>query len=732
MSGRGVRLHLLALVGYALLTLLILYPVVLKTGTHAAGYDWFSFHWNMWWIRHALTTPGLNVYESSYVFFPFTNNMAYHTLAEVWYPLWAVLEPLIGTLAAMTVILCVISTLNGYAMFALLRSEGVGPGLALVGGAALQALPITRYFLYNTHINLANWFWLPVHILLWKQIARAVDQGQYRRASGWALVQGIGLYGVGLSDLQFPIFLAFVMIPIGLVSLWRSRQRVPLALAGLLAVGLALGLLWVAGPLPYLARPEGTFAPGSVEGRPGIPFPGGYLSVAETWWLWNTPSTGAFITVATLAALALSLVRRGPPGRWLWFWIMLPPCVLSMGPTLTLGEAHIPMPFRLLHAATGGMFGMPWRLAPIAAIAALVFAGKTFTPAVAAQGRARPLIVAALLALLVWESRLLEGAPLELVPTRYAVYDAIGAERGQAGIPDYMVLEVPTAVGTGEVILGDPRAVQLQYFAIFHQRPTVNGFVARAPVEHFWWAYIDDPMMAWLGQRRLLEPERVEALLRERIAGWPIGYVVIHRNLIGPNTPAPQEIVGFLNALDEVLCPVGVEGEAAELIAYRARWHPAGCPPRTPPEIAPGVYEIDIGAPGDDAFLGLGWHWPERIFDRAVRWTGEYPEARLYVDLPPGEYRIMLTAQAFWAPRTLRVLVGGVALAGDAGPSAAVETGALQTFSFVLPAEVVGAGRHLEVTLAYDDRLIPAEVGQSPDSRPLAVMIDRIRFARQP
>jgi hypothetical protein len=230
-------------------------------------------------------------------------------------------------------------------------------------------------------------------------------------------------------------------------------------------------------------------------------------------------------------------------------------------------------------------------------------------------------------------------------------------------------------------------------------------------------------MLAWLGQRRYLEPENIENQLRERIFEWPIGYVVIHQDTIGRVGPTNQEIVGYFNTLPDLLCPVFVEGDA---VAYRTAWHPDGCPERIPPEIEPGLYQIDIGSVGDEKFIGWGWHGPENIAGISVRWNGEYPQTQSYVDLPFGGYEISLSAQAFNEPRTLRVLVNDTPL----DEPVSVSTESLQTFTFTLPAEIVGDGQQLNLTLDYDGWVVPNDVNQGGDMRKLALMVDWIRFQR--
>ena len=298
----------------------------------------------------------------------------------------------------------------------------------------------------------------------------------------------------------------------------------------------------------------------------------------------------------------------------------------------------------------------------------------------------------------------------------------MGQERGDP-YDDYVVLEVPTGAGTGEVLLGDPEAITLQYYGTIHGKRMVNGFISRAPLEHFWYLHVDDPMLSWFGQRRMLEEQRVIQQLRERIVEWPIGYIVVHQDFIRRNNVSPLEITGFLNSLDDLLCAPVVEGDA---VFYRTAWHPDGCTPRTPPESEPGVYRVDVGTPDDVRYLGWGWHAPETIAGITLRWAGDQPQARLYVDLPPGAYTVTVSMQAFEEPRRVTLVVNGRPLAGEV----TVSEDSLRAYTFDLPAEVLAARAHTTVRIDYDSWLVPAEIGPSADPRRLSVAVDWIRFER--
>jgi len=734
---RAVRLNLSALAVYIGFAFLLLFPLIFNNGVKVAGFDFFNYHWNFWWIRHAFSTPGLNIYQTDFVFFPLMNNFGYHALAAFWYPFWAMLEPLFGTLTAINAIIFIVCVLNGFVLYVWMRSENIAPALALIGGLALQTLPISRYFYYNTHLNLMDWFWLPAFLLFWKHITLHVQSKQVMRALAWTVITGCAIWGLGLTDLQFPIFVGFVLIPYGLWTLWRSPARLALISLGILAIVIGGGLLWVAGPLPYMARFDGVLAPGPAEDRPGIPFPAGFFSMNTEWWEWDRPSLGAFVTCALIVSfIAWWTARRkpSPPRRgiqtraWFWLLVAVPPFVLSLGADLRIGDLVIPLPYRFMHAVTQGNFRMPWRLAPTYTIAAMLFCGLVWARIVPTWNsrRVHPgwlLAGGTIIVLMAFSVRLFETAPLQDVPPTYETINAMGHERG-GEYERYMVLDVPVALGTGEVLLGDWRAIQLQYYSIIHHKRTLNGFVSRAPIDPLWQIHMLDPLTAWLGQRAPLDAPAARDLLAARVYEYPIGYIVIHTRLLDSNTPVLQEMLAFFNAQDDLLCPPVTE---RDLIAYRTRWHPDGCEARTPPQTEPGVYEVDIGA-DDNAYLGSGWHWRENIFDLTMRWAGAAPRADLFLDLPPGDYQLTFTAQSFAQPRTIRVLVNDSPL----GDPFTILPDAFSAFTVDVPAALSDDGRHIRLSFVYDDVVVPADIGQSADPRPLAIMLDTVQWRSMP
>jgi hypothetical protein len=101
--------------------------------------------------------------------------------------------------------------------------------------------------------------------------------------------------------------------------------------------------------------------------------------------------------------------------------------------------------------------------------------------------------------------------------------------------------------------------------------------------------------------------------------------------------------------------------------------------------------------------------------------------ADIYVDLPPGEYDLVVAMQAFWEARQITLEVNGI----ETGDPVEVGTGGLGEYTWHIPAEAIGNGQHLRVTLRYDAVTVPVEVGQSADQRRLAVAVDWLRFAQR-
>jgi hypothetical protein len=694
--------------------------------------DYYHFHWNYWWIRHALTN-GLNAYETHYVFAPHTSSLALHTLTPFWYPIWALLEPTFGTITAMLGVYFIALVLNGFVFHTFLEEQGTPAALALVGGVLLQGSALMVESLRWTMVNLMGWFWIPLVILLWMRVAR--------RPSGrlvWSGLLGVTLWAMILTDLQYALFLGITFMPIVVWTLakattWWESGRV--AALGLAAVLLALFLLSATGTLQaVLAFDRSVLATTPADRAPALSFPEAYfLRLAQGI------SLGILVMPLFVAGIVLFAARQRNGYRTLlrplqapsavWLIASIAPLILSTGDKLTILGYEIPMPYFVLHDLLGGTFRYPERFANLFIIVGLAFAmpeiGLWVERLRKTQQRHIFQLGAALLLLIsLVDVRIFQSLPTQPVPTRYGFYEVMGEEAY-----DYVVLEIPTAGASGEGLVGQTDWAATQFYGVTHGKRMINGHLSRVDPWRYLYMETEDPMLAWMGQRRYLDEEAVRAQLAERIHAFPIGYIVIHTQWLPQNGPTLQEIVGFLNAQIDLVCPFWIEGDA---LVYRTSWHPGGCPTRIPAILSDGSYEIDIGSIYDQRFIGWGWHWREDVGGTTWRWTGDYPRlggervpdggflhSDLYLELPTGVYTLRLGAQAFAETRAITLTQDGMLLG-----TAKVEAGSLQEFSFSL----TSAGGLMNIRLVYDAVLTPAFVGQGDDRRRLAVAVDYLRF----
>jgi hypothetical protein len=126
-------------------------------------------------------------------------------------------------------------------------------------------------------------------------------------------------------------------------------------------------------------------------------------------------------------------------------------------------------------------------------------------------------------------------------------------------------------------------------------------------------------------------------------------------------------------------------------VVYRTAWHP-WLPARTPPEIAPSSAG-STWQRGNDKPLGP---WQEEIVPGlSARWTGQFPQSQVYVNLPRGAYTVTLAAQSYLQARTLRLEVNGTTTG-----EVTLSPDSLEAVTFSIPADLTGG--FMTLTLDYD------------------------------
>lgn len=267
-SFRAATTRQLALLAfYGLVTLLILNRLLFNVSTLVPDgplNDYDQFTWNYWWIGYALGTLHVDPYFTNYILYPFQHNLSMHTLAPILFPFYAVLHPFLGDPATLNVILWGSFVATGYITFLFVWRWSGKITASLIGGLLFMTTPALLDHAINFHANMWFMFWFPAIILLWDRVAVAE---QRNRAIIWALVFGVALWGLWLTDLEFLIWTPLLLIPFGILTLIQcptAALRLRLLVLGILSLIVMTGLGLIA-PLPAILRGDsgGSISPAS-------------------------------------------------------------------------------------------------------------------------------------------------------------------------------------------------------------------------------------------------------------------------------------------------------------------------------------------------------------------------------------------------------------------------------------------------------------------------------------
>lgn len=712
-SARWVGRHLAVFTFYLLAAALILNRLMFDLGGLVPTgplSDYHLFTWNYWWLDHALFRLHTDPYLTNYILYPQTHNLAAHTLAPILFPAHRLLYPLLGNPASLNVILWLSFALAGYVAFLFLRRFCSGMVFPLLGGTLYAFSPAMFDHAANYHANMWLMCWLPGMVLLWERVART-------RRTVWALIFGFVLWAVLLTDPQFLIWLPFLLIPYGLLTLIhaaRNRARVRLAALGMIALAVC-GLLSLIAPLPAMLRGGlGGTSPARyltarayslpISALVGIPG-GADRSIGRV--VPGLAAAGILLSAGRGLARRLRLGRQAqgtkplddsaPEAGGFWLLIALPPLIFALGPEIEVGGSLVPLPYRLLHDALGGLYRFPSRFAPVGVLALLAYIGLSLRPLFIARRGPRYAAVVALTLLIALDTRLFAPFPTQSPLPDYQIYHGIAAEPG-----DFVILDVPVTVHSGWLQIGGSEGHRTMWYQTIHGKRQVNGSISRIPdVDHLY--FQQNPLLGWLSGSREADLPAASAELAEFARAWPLGYVLVHLNWLDPAASLP--ILGFLNT-HPALC---FSAQERDLIAYRAR--ALGCPP------PPASLSIDFGAGGDEPYLVAGWYPRENIGGPVGRWARQ--SAALTLRLASGrDYTLEFEALGFGPGQRLAVAINDQEVGLVDLPNA------WTAHSLRLPARLVPPDGELALTLSAARESQPA----GSDTRLLAAAFRWLRI----
>lgn len=717
---RGAARYPLLVIGFMLLTILMLWPLAHQAGSAVVDQgDPLYDIWSMRWVQHQLSTDPAHLWDAN-ILYPYDRTFVFS-------------EPqLSSALLAWPLVLVTGNDVLTYNLLLFGTFVALGVGMALLVEEWSGNLPagvlagiLAAYTPYRyghiSHLNLLSYGWLP--LALWA-LVRYARRGRPRDGA-------LAVLFLTLQLLASDTLAALALGTIGLLlpfALWRSRERHGPRFYGGLALALALPLLALL-PLVIVrfevqrrygfARDLGDirqFAATLQTYRAVPPF--------NRFWRGTLPEAypGPLFPGGVTLALALLgtpfALRRWP--RWGGYALALAlvGTVLSLGPEVTLGGRMIALPYGWLHAHLPGMAAMrdPGRLGTVALLGLQLLAGL----GVAALGSALaprlprrwavPLGTATLallgvVALIEFRSDV-PTIPVPRDSTTVAVYDWLREQ------PPGAVLELPA----NGLLVDEPRTIRQLYYSTRHWHPLVAGYTSYYPP-----GYLDFLIAFHGGPRALREGKAISEVDAENVGllqDIGVHYVVLHRGgaYDWQRARAQADRLPALTALGEI-------GDAAVYTLDPGDRTPLGFTLGAPQRATPGGRMIaSLAVRNDNATRAV--HLASEPHVATFSWNDGQGRTVLQGTLPvvvpvmepgvgglpltlpvpgtPGEYRLHLRYGALAEPLDTAVTIAPAGGAGEADPPLAL-------------ANVRGlrdraeAGEMIELFLEWAVRGVPAE-----------------------
>ena len=491
---------------YTLLTALFTWPIVISLGDHIPAYgDPVDSAWRLGWGQHQLLTDPLHLFDAN-IFYPYARTYLFDELllgiALITLPLRLVTD---NPIAIYNLAMLSSFVLSALAMYALARRLRCPPVAAFAAGLIYAFAPL--HMAHLTHLGLLSGQYFPLAILLLDRLfnldAGASSRARWRDAVLLALVLALQ----ALSAQYYAFYLLFVIGGfVGLRVIQEGvRRRFP---APLVWVRLA-----VAGTLAALVVAPFFFGYRTVQGDYTVERSiaqnayysanlASFFTADGQNWLWGGLSAplrefGRYtfernmfpgLVALLLAALGAVVGWRKPLAQYLVL-LGLGAAILALGPNLYVTAdnksilfTRMPYGFLYFHlpgfdsmrvpARFGILFGLS--VAGLAALGLTWILGKAaaWRPARSRfNGRALSAILAVVLIAAIGVESL--NRPYEPVPLATAA-QAPPVYRWLATRPEAVVIELPFVIPdhpdqTG--MLGD----LYQFYALYHQRPVVNG-----------------------------------------------------------------------------------------------------------------------------------------------------------------------------------------------------------------------------------------------------------------
>ena len=356
--------HLRPLLLLAVLAVVWTWPLALHFVDHIPGHggDNYSFLWNLWWMRKALSAPELEFFHSNYLFHPFGVDLVNHPHTALQGYVSATALRGLSVTSAENLYIVVSVAMNAIAAYALVFQICRDRRLALLGGIAFGGSPYIAAHLMG-HFDLLTAWVIPLFALCFK---RALDSGRISVALAAGVCVAVAAYTAYYHVVYLALFaIAYTLAAWRCVSLVGAPRRQSQALVTirlLILAALALDVFFIL----FIVMTGGTsLTIGGVEltaRRVQNP-------LALMWLL-------AFCWLLTKRRASIRL-RRPPPDA---FWRGTQALMITTAVFVVLSLPLIVQAFRLMAAGRYVSQVYFWRSAPRGVDLLAPFLGNPFHP----------------------------------------------------------------------------------------------------------------------------------------------------------------------------------------------------------------------------------------------------------------------------------------------------------------------------------------------------------------
>ncbi|HUP38718.1 MAG TPA: hypothetical protein VM115_01250 [Vicinamibacterales bacterium] len=198
--------HVPALVFFAALSILWTWPLVRHFNDHIPGLggDNYSFLWNLWWMRKALSAPELEFFHSTYLFSPFGVDLINHPHTALQGLISATALRGMSIVAAENLYIIVSVFLNAACAYALAFDLVRKRSVAIIAGVAFGGSPYVAAHLLG-HFDLLTAWVIPLFALA---LRRSLRTGSVTAAIGAGLCVAIAAYAAYYHVVYLAVFAA--------------------------------------------------------------------------------------------------------------------------------------------------------------------------------------------------------------------------------------------------------------------------------------------------------------------------------------------------------------------------------------------------------------------------------------------------------------------------------------------------------------------------------------------